>query len=124
MRLQRSWPGRTSSRCPLNWEGFPLTILEGMRAGLPVVASNVGGVSEAVLHGETGYLVGPGDAQGFQARLRELVRDGELRARLGKAGRARYEREFTVPTMLEKTVAVYRSLKADRGSAVWLPARA
>ncbi len=95
---------------PSNWEGFPLTILEGMRAGLPVVASNVGGVAEAIVDGKTGFLVPAGSITEFRSRLRQLISDPTLRASLGSAGRARYEAEFTVRAMLRKTVVVYHAI--------------
>lgn len=95
---------------PSNWEGFPLTILEGMRAGLPVVASNVGGVAEAIVDGKTGFLVPAGSITEFRSRLRQLISDPTLRASLGSAGRARYEAEFTVRAMLRKTVVVYQAI--------------
>jgi glycosyltransferase involved in cell wall biosynthesis len=109
---------------PTNWEGFPLTILEGMRAGLPVVASNVGGVAEAIVEGRTGFLTPAGSTGEFRARLRSLVADRELRRRMGAAGRERYEREFTVEAMLEKTVAVYQSIWARENRRVLHPAAA
>ena len=95
---------------PSHWEGFPLTILEGMRSGLPVLASNVGGVSEAIMHGQTGFLVPAGSISDFRSRLRHLVADPALRESLGAAGRARYEAEFTVGAMLRKTAAVYQAI--------------
>jgi glycosyltransferase involved in cell wall biosynthesis len=97
------------------WEGLPLCILEGMRAGLPVVASDVGGVAEAVSDGETGFLVPMGDEQKLRLRLDQLLRDPDLRMRLGTQGRRRYERDFTLSRMLVRTAAVYRS--ALRGRA-------
>jgi glycosyltransferase involved in cell wall biosynthesis len=95
---------------PSRWEGFPLSILEAMRAGLPVVASNVGGVAEAVLDSRTGFLVRPGDEVNFRARLRELIESPTLRRRMGAAGRKRYETEFTLESMLRKTLAVYHEI--------------
>ncbi len=93
------------------WEGLPISILEAMRAGLPVVASNVGGVREAVVDGETGFLVPSGDVVTLRDRLQRLLSDPELRARLGAAGRRRYERYFTLERMMQKTWKVYQSLK-------------
>jgi glycosyltransferase involved in cell wall biosynthesis len=90
------------------WEGFPLSILEAMRAGLPVVASNVGGVAEAVVDGKTGYLVDRGDSGSLRDRLQALVADPALRRRMGTAGRRRYETTFTLDHMLRKTMAVYQ----------------
>jgi glycosyltransferase involved in cell wall biosynthesis len=94
-----------------HWEGFPITILEAMRAGLPSVVSDVGGVREAV-HESCGRIVAPGDIAGFRAALQGLLSDPALRIRMGAAARARYERNYTVQSMLEKTVAVYRAVSA------------
>jgi glycosyltransferase involved in cell wall biosynthesis len=91
-----------------NWEGFPITILEAMRAGLPVIATDVDGVREAVLDGQTGYLVPRGDTDALREKLVLLLGNANLRARLGAAGRAVYEREFTRPVMLDKIAAIYR----------------
>jgi glycosyltransferase involved in cell wall biosynthesis len=90
------------------WEGFPLSIIEAMRAGLPVVASDVGGISEAVIEGRTGYLTPSGNADTLRQRLQVLVDSPLLRADMGSAGRARYEEKFTVERMLHQTLAVYR----------------
>jgi glycosyltransferase involved in cell wall biosynthesis len=100
------------ARCQLfvlasRWEGFPYTILEAMRAGLPVVASDVGGVREAVVHGETGFLVPRGDPAVLRQRVAEMLASPELRRHCGAAGRRRFEADFTFERMLDKTAAVY-----------------
>jgi glycosyltransferase involved in cell wall biosynthesis len=92
-----------------HWEGFPITILEAMRAGLPSVVSDVGGVREAV-HESCGRIVAPGDVAAFRAALEGLLTDADLRVQMGAAARARYEKHYTVQSMLEKTVAVYRAV--------------
>ena len=92
-----------------NWEGFPLSILEAMRASLPVVATAVAGVPESVSDGETGYLVPRGDVATLRDRIRRLLLDPELRRRHGKAGRVAYERRFTLDTFVDRTVAVYEA---------------
>lgn len=92
------------------WEGLPLVVLEAMRAGLPVVATDVGGIPEAVSHGETGLLVPPGDARALAAALARLLADPDLRARLGAAGRRRYEERFGHEAMVDRTLAVYREV--------------
>jgi glycosyltransferase involved in cell wall biosynthesis len=92
------------------WEGFPRSILEAMRAGLPVVVSDVGGVRESVIDGETGYVVPPRDPQALAGRLAELLADAGLRRSLGAAGRARYEAEFTFDAMLYKTFKVWEAV--------------
>ncbi len=97
-----------------NWEGFPISILEAMRAGLPVVASDVNGVGEAVADGETGYLVGAGDIAVFRSRLERLIHNATLRREMGRAGRRRFEAEFTVDVMLRKVAGAYRAI-VERG---------
>jgi glycosyltransferase involved in cell wall biosynthesis len=78
-------------------EGLPMSVLEAMAAGLPVVASSVGGVPEQVDE-ETGRLVPPGDPAALAAALQELLADRELRLRLGRVGRARIEESFDLET--------------------------
>jgi len=70
-------------------EGFGLVYLEAGAHGLPVVAHNIGGVPEAVVHDETGLLVAPGDGAGLTAAFARLISDPTLRHRLGAAGRKR-----------------------------------
>lgn len=93
-----------------NWEGFPLSILESMRAGLPVVASNVGGVAESVQDEETGYLVPQGGVDQLRDRVGRLLRDPGLRERFGATGRRRYEQQFTLDEMVRKTLTVYQDV--------------
>jgi glycosyltransferase involved in cell wall biosynthesis len=95
-----------------NWEGFPLTVLEAMRAGLPVVASDVGGVDEAVVDGETGFLVPRGNIEALRERIVRLIQSPALRLSMGKAGRIRYEQQFTVERMLQQTRSVYHDVLA------------
>jgi glycosyltransferase involved in cell wall biosynthesis len=92
-----------------NWEGFPITILEAMRAGLPVVATDVDGVREAVDDGVTGFLVPRQDTPALRDRVQLLLNNAALRANMGAAGRKSYESEFTVAAMLRKIEAVYAS---------------
>jgi glycosyltransferase involved in cell wall biosynthesis len=95
-----------------HWEGFPYGILEAMCAGLPVVASDVGGVAEAVSHGDTGFVVPHADEQAIADALGRLLTSPELRARMGAAGRARYLSEFSIDMMIEHTFAVYQRVAA------------
>lgn len=92
------------------WEGFPRSILEAMRAGLPVAASDVGGSGESVAEGETGYLVPREDPEALRTRLGELMASPDLRLQLGKAGRERYEKNFTFDAMYGKTLTVYKEV--------------
>ena len=92
-------------------EGLPLSVLEAMAAGLPVVASDVGGVHELVADGVTGSLVPPGDPAALADALRELLRDPARRLQLGAAGRARVLADFTVERFQEAHLELYRSLR-------------
>ncbi|OYW00006.1 MAG: hypothetical protein B7X11_04865, partial [Acidobacteria bacterium 37-65-4] len=84
-----------------------------MRAGLPVVASGVGGVSEAVVDGETVFLVPSGDAEQFGRRIESLLADPALRERMGSTGRRAYEAEFMFERMLNATRALYDGILAE-----------
>lgn len=98
-----------------NWEGLPLSILEAMRARLPVVASDVGGVAESVADGVTGFLVPRGDVTTLSARIERLLLDADLRQQMGEAGRALYEREFSFEVMYQRTRQIYRDVLTRRG---------
>jgi|UPI00036F5593 glycosyltransferase involved in cell wall biosynthesis len=89
------------------FEAFPISILEAMRAGLPVVATDVGGIAEAVGHQETGLLVPAGDRGALRDALGRLIAEPALRSKLGDAGRARYLAHFTSELMVEDTLRVY-----------------
>lgn len=93
-----------------DWEGLPLTILEAMRAGLPVVASNVGGVSEAIINDVTGLLIERGDVSGLTMAISRLIASPETRLQMGLKGRSKFEREFTFDLMLTKTLNIYHSV--------------
>lgn len=93
-----------------NWEGFPRSIVEAMRASLPVIASDVGGCNESVAEGKTGFLVPRGDVGVLRERLSQLILNPEERRKMGNAGRARYEEEFTFRRMYERTLEVYREV--------------
>jgi len=102
-----------------NWEGFPRSILEAMRAGLPVAATDVGGVREAVLDGETGFVVPRGNELVLATRLRELISDPGRRARMGASAREHYESHFTFERLAEETLALYGAVLSEaRGEAV------
>lgn len=107
--------GAQASLLATNWEGFPLSILEAMRAGLPVVASDVGGIHESVRDGETGYLVPRAGVDELRDRIRRVLTDAELRVRMGRGGRTRFEREFTLERSVAGTLAVYRDVLAAAG---------
>jgi len=95
---------------PSNWEGFPFATLEAMAAGLPIVASRVGGVPEQVIDGETGYLVERGDGAGFAAALLRLHRDPDRARRMGTSGHAYARKHFDVKPMASRYDELFRTL--------------
>ncbi|MGF1589062.1 MAG: glycosyltransferase family 4 protein [Pleurocapsa sp.] len=97
-----------------NWEGLPCTIIEAMRAGLPVVASDVGGVKEIVIEGQTGYVIPRGDRQTLRQKLNYLVANEPARISMGIMARQKYESQLTFKHMYEKTIAVYQEAIAQK----------
>jgi glycosyltransferase involved in cell wall biosynthesis len=95
---------------PSAWEAFPIAILEAMQAGLPVVATSVGGVPEAVADGVTGRLVPAGDAEALATALMQLLADPEARSRMGAAGAAMVRERFALDPMIDSTAAIYETL--------------
>lgn len=91
-------------------EGFPLSILEAMRLGLPVVASDVGGVGEAVVEGETGLLFQAGDVETLRNCLEKLILNPGLRRKMGSEGRKRFLKHFTLDKMVQNTVVLYKEM--------------
>ena len=89
-----------------SWEGLPLSILEAMSHGLPVVASNVGGVNEAVRNSENGFLI----HHNLPEILSTLIGDPLLRKKMGKKSREIYETSFTFERMYYKTFLTYKNL--------------
>lgn len=91
-------------------ESLPLTVLEAMRAGLPVVASGVGGITETVSHDVDGLLVADDDHGGLRAALRYLIEHPDVRAQLGAAARRRYTDAFSHDRMVAQVADLYRRL--------------
>ncbi len=100
---------------PSRFEGFGLTALEAMALRLPVVANRVGGLSEVVVDGETGFLVKRGEPTDLAQAIDKLAADRELCDRLGEAGRARSETHFALPRIVDRLQQIYNEV-LDRGA--------
>jgi glycosyltransferase involved in cell wall biosynthesis len=96
---------------PSWWEAMPLSVLEGMAAGLPVVATDVGDVSRAIVDGVTGYVVPVRNADKLAAALEPLLLDAGLRRRMGAAGRQRVIEKFSSEVTARNVSAIYAELR-------------
>ena len=96
-------------------EGTPVVAIEALAAERPVVATRVGGVPDVVEHGEDGFLVEPGDIEGFAEALERLARDPDLRARFGATGRERVLERYRVSRLIDDIDVLYRELLTDAG---------
>ena len=96
------------------WEGLPRVFPQAMAAGLPIVATSVDGAPDAVIPGETGWLVEVGDIEGMADRLTALAADPDGARRMGAAGRARVE-EFSARRMVDQLAATYVEMAGKRG---------
>ncbi|MFX4262059.1 glycosyltransferase family 4 protein [Pelotomaculum propionicicum] len=92
------------------WEGLPLTIIEAMMSGRPVVANSVGGVGELVVHRETGLLINKLDADEAEKALFDLISNPEKRLSMGHYGRQRARNLFNIDQMVDKYKKLYLSI--------------
>ena len=99
-------------------EGFSNSILEYMAAGRPVVVTDVGGAREAVIEGETGFIVAAGDHENMAARIITLLREPERARAMGQRGRLNVEEKFSCEAQLERTAALYDLLLARSAQPV------
>ena len=91
------------------YEGLPLSILEAMSMGLPVVATDVGGVSEAVVNGDNGFLIDPGNTVQFTQKLNALIERPKLRRQMGQRSFLIHQRNFALDQFTERMREVYQS---------------
>jgi len=100
---------------PSSNEGTPVSAIEALAAGRPVVATRVGGVPDVVQEGQDGFLVDPGATDDLADRLARLARDPALRERMGGAGRERVLPRYAVARLIDDVDRLYRSLLASAG---------
>ena len=98
---------------PSRVEGVPLSIMGGLAAGLPIVASNAGGIAEVVHHGHTGLVIPKDDEVGFAEAVMSLLAAPERARAMGRAGRLAVEREHSIDTAVRKVEQVYREVLGD-----------
>jgi glycosyltransferase involved in cell wall biosynthesis len=96
-------------------EGTPVSAIEALASGTPVVANRVGGVPDVVTDGVDGFLVEPGDVEAAADRLAELAADPELGARLGESGRREMFERYSVSRLVDDVDRLYRALLSAKG---------
>jgi glycosyltransferase involved in cell wall biosynthesis len=99
---------------PATMEGLGVSLLQAASAGLPIVASRVGGIPEVVRDRESGILVEPEDSQALGAAIETLLADANLRRDMGDKGRELMAKEFPIDSMVEGNLRVYRELLEQR----------
>lgn len=90
-------------------EGTPVSVLEAMKSGLPVVSTRHAGIKDTVVEGETGFLVNEGDWEGMAAAMLKLAQDATLAAEMGKRGNARVEAHYTMEQHIERLASAIQS---------------
>jgi glycosyltransferase involved in cell wall biosynthesis len=108
--MARLYRGADVFCLPSWWEAMPLTVLEAMASGLPVVGTTVGDIPRAIDDGVTGRLVAPQQPQALADALDPLLRDPQLRTTMGRAARQRVERLFNIHGTCDAIKAIYGDL--------------
>lgn len=93
-----------------DWEGFPVSILEAMQAGVPIIATQVGGIPEMIRDGEDGLLIPPQNPRAIAEAVHRLATDFALRAALVRSADARFQANYTVQSMAERMAHLYREV--------------
>ncbi|MFI5323867.1 MAG: glycosyltransferase [Thermodesulfobacteriota bacterium] len=100
---------------PSLFEGLPLSIMEAMAAGKPVIASDIGGIDELIINGNTGYLTPPGDPQALATAINMLLSTPRLSQKIAAAGQALVFKEFSADQMLKGITDIYNDNLYRRG---------
>ncbi|MBL6456673.1 glycosyltransferase family 4 protein [Belnapia sp. T6] len=103
---------------PSRWEGLPVSVIEAMQLGIPVVASRVPGTDELVVEGKTGHLCGVDDVEGYAQRLTALLGDAAACQRMGAAAMRRAAEGFSLDRQVDRHAALYRWLAKQQPKAV------
>ncbi len=96
-----------------NWESFGVSALEAASCGLPVVASNIGGIKEVVEDRVTGFLVPPQNSDEAAKKIEVLIQDRQLRKKMGTEGRKKVERQYDLKDNINQLMNVYRNVEAN-----------
>jgi glycosyltransferase involved in cell wall biosynthesis len=102
-----------------DYEGNPLSVIEAMAAGLPIVSTAVGGVPELLQNGREGFIVQPGNADGLSEAMVTLLKDSDLRRTMGRAAALRAKAKFDVSAMVRAYEELYEEVSAP--SRTWGP---
>ena len=95
---------------PSYGEGMPMSILEAMSYGIPVIATDVGGIPEVIIHEKTGILIPPGDKKALKQALQSLIYDSELRHKLGTAAKERIKHFFSITQQSQAIHLIFSTL--------------
>jgi glycosyltransferase involved in cell wall biosynthesis len=101
---------------PSYGEGLPITILEAMAAGLPIIATSVGAIPEIIEDGKNGFLTEAGDYVGLAKKILKLARDMKLRQEMGKNNIEKIERQYNKDLIVSKLSAEYEKLLGNHRS--------
>jgi glycosyltransferase involved in cell wall biosynthesis len=93
----------------LSYEGFPMTLVESLACGLPIISSKIGSLTELIQHGVTGLHIHPGSSDDLARKALEIIDNLELRQQMSYAARAKYLENYTSRKSLERLVEIYQS---------------
>jgi len=98
---------------PSRWEGLPLTVLEAMSSGASIIATKVGGIPEVIQSGKEGFLISPDDPEALAGAIAELLKDKELRVKLGINAYKKVKEKYSIEIYTKNMLEFYKSLIAD-----------